>query len=68
MFNLLFFTFWHSYGVLLIYLLICVNLDIPSLIQIVEFISVLLTVGSETAEKELISQSAIKRSVDLFFE
>jgi len=34
----------------------------------VEFISVLLTVGSETAEKELISQSAIKRSIDLFFE
>ncbi|KAM0870376.1 hypothetical protein ACQ4PT_040060 [Festuca glaucescens] len=37
-------------------------------LKIVEFISVLLTVGSETAEKELISQSAIKRSIDLFFE
>ncbi|KAL6609485.1 hypothetical protein ACP70R_039454 [Stipagrostis hirtigluma subsp. patula] len=35
---------------------------------IVEFISVLLTIGSETAEKELISQSAIKRSIDLFFQ
>ncbi|VAH61364.1 unnamed protein product [Triticum turgidum subsp. durum] len=37
-------------------------------LKIVEFISVLLTVGSETAEQELISQSAIKRSIDLFFE
>ncbi|CAM0881525.1 unnamed protein product [Alopecurus aequalis] len=37
-------------------------------LKIVEFISVLLTVGSETAEKELINQSAIKRSIDLFFE
>ncbi|WVZ69929.1 hypothetical protein U9M48_018643 [Paspalum notatum var. saurae] len=36
--------------------------------MIVEFISVLLTIGSETAEKELIRQSAIKRSIDLFFE
>ncbi|GJM94070.1 hypothetical protein PR202_ga10683 [Eleusine coracana subsp. coracana] len=36
--------------------------------SIVEFISVLLTIGSETAEKELIRQSAIKRSIDLFFE
>jgi serine/threonine-protein phosphatase 6 regulatory subunit 3 len=36
--------------------------------QIVEFISVLLTIGSETAEKELIRQLAIKRSIDLFFE
>ncbi|KAG2598854.1 serine/threonine-protein phosphatase 6 regulatory subunit 3-like isoform X3 [Panicum virgatum] len=37
-------------------------------LKIVEFISVLLTIGSETAEKELIRQSAIKRSIDLFFE
>uniref|UniRef100_A0A0E0JKH9 Uncharacterized protein n=1 Tax=Oryza punctata TaxID=4537 RepID=A0A0E0JKH9_ORYPU len=37
-------------------------------LKIVEFISVLLTIGSETAEKELIRQLAIKRSVDLFFE
>jgi serine/threonine-protein phosphatase 6 regulatory subunit 3 len=36
--------------------------------QIIEFISVLLTIGSEIAEKELIRQSAIKRSIDLFFE
>nr|CAB3473400.1 unnamed protein product [Digitaria exilis] len=36
--------------------------------SIVEFIAVLLTIGSETAEKELIRQSAIKRSIDLFFE
>ncbi|CAO2183541.1 unnamed protein product [Urochloa humidicola] len=37
-------------------------------LKIVEFISVLLTIGSETAERELIRQSAIKRSIDLFFE
>ncbi|XP_066389963.1 uncharacterized protein [Miscanthus floridulus] len=37
-------------------------------LKIVEFISVLLTIGSETAEKELIRQSAIKRSINLFFE
>ncbi|XP_062213880.1 uncharacterized protein LOC133914928 isoform X2 [Phragmites australis] len=37
-------------------------------LKIVEFISVLLTIGSETAEKELIRTSAIKRSIDLFFE
>ncbi|KAK3134686.1 hypothetical protein QOZ80_5BG0409450 [Eleusine coracana subsp. coracana] len=37
-------------------------------LKIVEFISVLLTIGSETAERELISQSAIKRSIDLFFQ
>ncbi|KAJ1284079.1 hypothetical protein BS78_03G176200 [Paspalum vaginatum] len=37
-------------------------------LKIVEFISVLLTIGSETAEKELIRQSAIKCSIDLFFE
>ncbi|ONM40844.1 SIT4 phosphatase-associated family protein [Zea mays] len=37
-------------------------------LKIVEFISVLLTIGSETAEKELRRQSAIKRSIDLFFE
>ena len=36
--------------------------------QIVEFISVLLTIGSETAEQELINQSAVKRSIDLFFQ
>jgi hypothetical protein len=36
--------------------------------QIVEFISVLLTIGSEIAEKELISQSAIKHCIDLFFQ
>ncbi|CAN6340997.1 unnamed protein product [Urochloa humidicola] len=37
-------------------------------LKIVEFISVLLTIGSEIAEKELISQSAIKRCIDLFFQ
>lgn len=37
-------------------------------LKIVEFISVLLTIGSETAEKELIQQGAIQRIVDLFFE
>ncbi|KAF0926689.1 hypothetical protein E2562_027126 [Oryza meyeriana var. granulata] len=37
-------------------------------LKIVEFISVLLTIGSETAEKELINQSAIKHSIDLFFQ
>ncbi|KAL5203104.1 hypothetical protein ABZP36_014056 [Zizania latifolia] len=37
-------------------------------LKIVEFISVLLTIGSETAEKELINQSATKRCIDLFFQ
>lgn len=36
--------------------------------QIVEFISVLLTVGSEAAEKELIQLGAVKRILELFFE
>lgn len=36
--------------------------------QIVEFISVLVTVGSEAAEKELISLGAVQRILDLFFE
>lgn len=36
--------------------------------QIVEFISVLLTFGSEAAENELIQQGAIKHILDLFFE
>ncbi|KAK4858192.1 hypothetical protein QYF36_012552 [Acer negundo] len=37
-------------------------------LKIVEFISVLLTVGSEAAEKELIQLGAVKRILDLFFE
>ncbi|KAM7256691.1 hypothetical protein ACFE04_012432 [Oxalis oulophora] len=37
-------------------------------LKIVEFISVLLTVGSEAAEKELIRLGAVKRIWDLFFE
>ncbi|KAJ3679359.1 hypothetical protein LUZ60_017370 [Juncus effusus] len=37
-------------------------------LKIVEFISVLLTIGSESAEKELVQQGAIKRSTELFFE
>ncbi|KAG0519515.1 hypothetical protein BDA96_09G270900 [Sorghum bicolor] len=36
-------------------------------LKIVEFISVLLTIGSEVAEKELINQSVIKHCIDLFF-
>lgn len=36
--------------------------------QIVEFISVLLAVGSEAAEKELICLGAVQRILDLFFE
>lgn len=36
--------------------------------QIVEFISVLVLVGSEAAEKELIQQGAIDRILQLFFE
>lgn len=36
--------------------------------QIVEFISVLVTVGSEAAEKELIRLGAVQRILDLFFE
>lgn len=37
-------------------------------LKIVEFISVLLTVGSEAAETELIRLGAIKRIFDMFFE
>eukprot|EP00268_Persea_americana_P034172 TRINITY_DN3381_c0_g1_i1.p1 TRINITY_DN3381_c0_g1~~TRINITY_DN3381_c0_g1_i1.p1 ORF type:complete len:752 (-),score=160.43 TRINITY_DN3381_c0_g1_i1:571-2826(-) len=37
-------------------------------LKIVEFISVLVLVGSETAEKELIQQGAIHRILQLFFE
>lgn len=37
-------------------------------LKIVEFISVLLTVGSEAAEKELIHLGALQRILDLFFE
>ncbi|CAN8303872.1 unnamed protein product [Cochlearia groenlandica] len=37
-------------------------------LKIVEFISVLLTVGSEAAEKEVIRLGAVKRLLDLFFE
>ncbi|XP_010941542.1 uncharacterized protein [Elaeis guineensis] len=37
-------------------------------LKIVEFISVLLTIGSDSAEKELIRLGAIKRVIDLFFE
>ncbi|XP_043813881.1 serine/threonine-protein phosphatase 6 regulatory subunit 2 isoform X2 [Manihot esculenta] len=37
-------------------------------LKIVEFISVLLTVGSEAAEKELIRLGAVQRILDLFFE
>ncbi|CAD6270981.1 unnamed protein product [Miscanthus lutarioriparius] len=36
-------------------------------LKIVEFVSVLLTIGSEIAEKELINQSVIKHCIDLFF-
>ncbi|XP_068653798.1 uncharacterized protein [Aristolochia californica] len=37
-------------------------------LKIVEFFSVLLTVGSEAAEKEVIQQGVIKRILDMFFE
>ncbi|KAF3450307.1 hypothetical protein FNV43_RR06387 [Rhamnella rubrinervis] len=37
-------------------------------LKIVEFISVLLAVGSEAAEKELILLGAVQRILDLFFE
>ncbi|XP_042407209.1 serine/threonine-protein phosphatase 6 regulatory subunit 3-like [Zingiber officinale] len=37
-------------------------------LKIVEFISVLLTIGSEAVEKELVQLGAIKRVIDLFFE
>lgn len=37
-------------------------------LKIVEFISILLSVGSEAAEKELIQLGAIRRILDLFFE
>lgn len=39
-----------------------------SLFQIVEFISVLLSIGSEVAEWRLIDLGAIKHVIDLFFE
>ncbi|KAG7963304.1 hypothetical protein I3843_09G111800 [Carya illinoinensis] len=37
-------------------------------LKIVEFISVLVTAGSEAAEKELIRLGAVQRILDLFFE
>ncbi|RWR85822.1 serine/threonine-protein phosphatase 6 regulatory subunit 2 [Cinnamomum micranthum f. kanehirae] len=37
-------------------------------LKIVEFILVLVTIDSESAERELIQQGAIKRILDLFFE
>ncbi|XP_021298094.1 serine/threonine-protein phosphatase 6 regulatory subunit 2 [Herrania umbratica] len=37
-------------------------------LKIVEFISVLLTVGSEAAEKQLMRQGAVQRILNLFFE
>ncbi|KAL0800329.1 hypothetical protein Bca101_055504 [Brassica carinata] len=37
-------------------------------LKVVEFISVLLSVGSEAAEKEVIRLGAVKRVLDLFFE
>lgn len=37
-------------------------------LKVVEFISVLLTVGSEAAEKELIRLGVVQRILDLFFE
>ncbi|CAL9209116.1 unnamed protein product, partial [Musa hybrid cultivar] len=37
-------------------------------LKIVEFISVLLTIGSEAVEKELIRLGVIKHVIDLFFE
>ncbi|KAL6651397.1 hypothetical protein ACP70R_010322 [Stipagrostis hirtigluma subsp. patula] len=37
-------------------------------LKIVEFISVLLSIGSEAAELRLIHLGAIKRAIDLFFE
>lgn len=36
--------------------------------QIVEFISILFTLGSEDAEKELIRLGALRHALDLFFE
>ncbi|KAL1320592.1 uncharacterized protein [Arachis hypogaea] len=37
-------------------------------LKIVEFLSVLVTVGSEAAEKKLIDLGAVQRIIDLFFE
>ena len=36
--------------------------------QIIEFVSVLVSVSSEAAEKELIRLGAVKRILELFFE
>jgi hypothetical protein len=55
---------FSCFSFVLFFMLSCIYL----MFQIVEFISVLLTIGSETAEKELIRQSAIKRPIDLFSE
>ncbi|KAE8664565.1 SIT4 phosphatase-associated family protein isoform 3 [Hibiscus syriacus] len=43
-------------------------ISIPILLRIVELISVLLMVGSEAAEKELIQLGAVQRILNLFFE
>lgn len=37
-------------------------------LKIVEFIAVLLSVGSQAAEKELIRSAAIQKVLDLFFK
>ena len=57
----------HIAGIFLIYLL-TLMLAISFLFQIVEFISVLLSIGSEAAETRLIHLGAIESAIDLFFE
>ena len=43
-------------------------LPVCYLIQIVEFIAVLLKTGNEVAEKEMVNSGTIQRVIDLFFE
>ncbi|KAG5005819.1 hypothetical protein JHK82_023800 [Glycine max] len=44
------------------------NADLALTLQIVEFISVLVTVGGEAAERKLIDLGAVQRIIHLFFE
>ena len=57
-----------EYQVIFLIYLLTLMLAISFLFQIVEFISVLLSIGSEAAETRLIHLGAIKSAIDLFFE
>lgn len=60
-----------SFGVLvhdIDFLINLLNNGFLYILQIIEFISVLLSSGNEAAEKEVIQLGALKRILDLFFE